>query len=339
MKILAQYAHDYLPAATTVLSTQQHNQVRKVTVDAEFAGQRIDNFLMRELKGVPRSAIYKILRRGEVRVNGGRARQTYKLSAGDEVRIPPVRTTVSAGPVHVSEGLNELLARSILYEDRDLLVINKPAGLAVHGGSGQSLGLIEALRVMRPGVLGLELVHRLDKPTSGCLLVAKRRSKLRALHEALREGRMQKNYFALAQGRWPAKVKQVDAPLRKSVLRSGERMVTVQADGKAALSRFKRVAEVEAATLLDVNIRTGRTHQIRVHAAHVGCPLAGDERYGDTQFNAIMSKHGLRRLFLHARRVHLDDLTVVAPLPEDLSACLRQLGINPSAVEAALAGS
>ena len=150
---------------------------------------------------------------------------------------------------------------------------------------------------------------------------------------------MQKNYFALAQGRWPAKVKQVDAPLRKSVLRSGERMVTVQADGKAALSRFKRVAEVEAATLLDVNIRTGRTHQIRVHAAHVGCPLAGDERYGDTQFNAIMSKHGLRRLFLHARRVHLDDLTVVAPLPEDLSACLRQLGINPSAVEAALAGS
>ena len=316
----------------TSMSKLPYQQVRKVMVSADLAGQRIDNFLMRELKDLPRSAIYRILRRGEVRVNGGRTRQTYKLQAGDEVRIPPVRVRAQSPAPKVSAGLGQTLERSILYEDRDLLVINKPSGLAVHGGSGQSLGLIEALRVMRPDQTGLELVHRLDKPTSGCLLIAKRRSRLRQLHEALRLGQMRKNYLALAEGRWPAQLKQVDVPLRKSVLRSGERLVKVREDGKAALSRFKRVAECAQATLLNVNIKTGRTHQIRVHAAHSGHPIAGDDKYGNDAFNTAMMAVGLRRLFLHASHVEVGDLQVTAPLPNDLANCLRALNIDPDYV-------
>jgi 23S rRNA pseudouridine955/2504/2580 synthase len=305
-------------------------QVRLVTVAPDEAGQRIDNFLARHLKGVPPSHVYRILRRGEVRVNSGRIRARYKVKAGDKVRIPPVRMTPEPEKTLPAKRLLAIEDR-ILFENSHLLVIDKPAGVAVHGGSGISHGIIEALRAVRADAPYLELVHRLDRDTSGCLIVAKRRSALRALHEQLRAGTMNKRYLALVRGPWQGGSRSVMAALRKNQLQGGERMVRVDETGKEALSRFHPLSTHGSATLVDVELKTGRTHQIRVHAAHIGHPLAGDVKYGDVDFNRLMKHFGLRRLFLHAHRIEFDDpaservVSVTASLCQELQAVLDNL--------------
>lgn len=315
----------------TTAPTPANPGVRMLQVGAEDAGQRIDNYLMRHLKGAPRSLIYRILRRGEVRVNKGRIKPEYRIQAGDQVRVPPVRTSAPT-PSNVGEGAGDRLEQRILYEDERLLVIDKPAGMAVHGGSGLSYGVIEALRAARPDAHFLELVHRLDRETSGCLLIAKKRSELRMLHELLRERAVDKRYLALVQGRWNLGDKRINAPLLKNQLRSGERIVTVNPEGKAADSRFRPLDIFKEASLVEVDLGTGRTHQIRVHGAHVGHPLAGDEKYGNEIFNRRMRELGLRRLFLHAHSIGFRDpingreINVSTPLPAELRAVLDKLG-------------
>ena len=304
--------------------------VQWVEVSAEQAGQRIDNFLLCHLKGVPRSRIYRILRKGEVRVNRGRARPDYRLQAGDRLRIPPLRVS-ERRPGQVPAQVQAGLADKVLYEDERLLVVDKPAGLAVHGGSGLAFGVIEALRAQRPGAPYLELVHRLDRDTSGCLMIAKKRSELRSLHALLREGRVTKRYLLLAQGDWSQGPWRIDAPLRKNQLRGGERMVRVDAAGKASRTRFAFLQGYPGASLMEAELGTGRTHQIRVHAAHAGHPLAGDDKYGDANFNRRLQSMGLRRLFLHAHLLAFDDperdrhIEVSAPLPDDLRSVLDRL--------------
>ncbi len=304
--------------------------VRFIQVTEEQAGQRIDNFLLARLKGVPKSRIYRILRRGEVRVNRGRAKPEYRVRAGDEVRIPPLRTAESVPAPSPGKGVLERLDAAVLFEDERLLVLNKPAGIAVHGGSGLSYGVIEALRVLRPQARFLELGHRLDRDTSGCLVIAKRRSALRAFQERLRSGAVDKRYLALVQGAWPG-AHEERAPLRKNVLSSGERVVRVAADGKSALTRFRAVTVYGDATLVEAELVTGRTHQVRVHTAHAGHPIAGDGKYGDAEFNRALAAKGLKRLFLHAHEVAFrlgdDDATtrVQAPLPPELTSVLAQL--------------
>ncbi len=315
----------------TTPTTPANPGVRMLQVEAEDAGQRIDNFLMRHLKGAPRSLIYRILRRGEVRVNKGRIKPEYRIQAGDQVRVPPVRTAAPT-PSNVGEGAGDRLEQRILYEDERLLVIDKPAGMAVHGGSGLSYGVIEALRAARPDAHFLELVHRLDRETSGCLLIAKKRSELRMLHELLRERTVEKRYLALVKGCWDLGDKRIKAPLLKNQLRSGERIVTVDPEGKAADSRFRPLEIFNEASLVEVDLGSGRTHQIRVHGAHVGHPLAGDEKYGDEIFNRRMRELGLRRLFLHAHSIGFRDpvngreINVSTPLPAELRAVLDKLG-------------
>jgi 23S rRNA pseudouridine955/2504/2580 synthase len=305
-------------------------QVRLVTVAPDEAGQRIDNFLARHLKGVPPSHVYRILRRGEVRVNSGRIRAQYKVKAGDKIRIPPVRVTPEAEKTLPAKRLLAI-EDHVLFENSHLLVIDKPAGVAVHGGSGISHGIIEAIRAVRADAPYLELVHRLDRDTSGCLIVAKRRSALRALHEQLRAGSMNKHYLALVQGPWQGGSRSVMAALRKNQLQGGERMVRVDEAGKEALSRFHPLSNHGSATLVDVELKTGRTHQIRVHATHIGHPLAGDLKYGDADFNRLMKHFGLRRLFLHAHRIEFHDpsservVSVTAPLCQELQAVLDKL--------------
>jgi 23S rRNA pseudouridine955/2504/2580 synthase len=283
-------------------------QVRIQVVDAGSAGQRVDNFLLRELKGVPKSRIYNLLRRGEVRVNKGRVKAEYRLQDGDQVRIPPIRmATVEAAPGGApSQGLQQRLTAAILFEDDGLLVLDKPAGLAVHGGSGLSYGLIEALRAMRPEARFLELVHRLDRDTSGCIMVAKKRSALVALHAALRGDGVDKRYLALVSGHWAQARRRVAAPLEKNTLQSGERMVRVSTGGKEALTEFQVVERFAQATLVEARPVTGRTHQIRVHAQYAGHPLACDDKYGDREADARFREQGLRRLFLHAHSLSFD---------------------------------
>ncbi len=303
-------------------------KVQHLTVSSEEAGQRIDNFLARHLKGVPKSHIYRILRRGEVRVNSGRIRAQYKVCEGDVVRIPPVR--VSTSPKAEARTVPGLEAR-ILFENDRCLVVNKPSGLAVHGGSGVSYGVIEAFRAARPNAPYLELAHRLDRETSGCLVLAKRRSFLRAFQAQLREGKVNKHYLALVAGAWQGGRQTVTAPLRKNLLRGGERMVTVDETGKAAVSVFSPVTTFAEATLVDVELKTGRTHQIRVHGAYIGHPLAGDVKYGDENFNRQMKSYGLRRLFLHAHLLEFigsadgETISVSAPLDDDLKAVIDRL--------------
>jgi 23S rRNA pseudouridine955/2504/2580 synthase len=283
-------------------------EVRIKAVDAGSAGQRIDNFLLRELKGVPKSRIYNLLRRGEVRVNKGRVKAEYRLQDGDQVRIPPVRSAVAeAKPGGApSQGLQQRLNAAILFEDDGLLVLDKPAGLAVHGGSGLSYGLIEALRAMRPEARFLELVHRLDRDTSGCIMVAKKRSALVTLHAALRGDGVDKRYLALVAGHWPQARRRVAAPLEKNTLQSGERMVRVSTAGKEALTEFEVVERFAQATLVEARPVTGRTHQIRVHAQYAGHPLACDDKYGDRDADIRFREQGLRRLFLHAHSLSFD---------------------------------
>jgi 23S rRNA pseudouridine955/2504/2580 synthase len=303
---------------------------RQRHVDEDTAGQRLDNFLLGELKGVPRSHVYRLIRSGQVRVNSGRVTPRYRLRAGDRVRVPPVAERPSA-PTPADGGGFEWLEQRVVFEDARLLVLDKPAGLAVHGGSGVSLGCIEALRALRPQLPELELAHRLDRATSGCLLIAKRRSALRLLHALLREGRVAKRYLALVQGRWPAGVQEIEAPL---VTRrpASEARVKVHPGGKPAKSTFRMLETYgKTASLLEVAIATGRTHQIRVHAAHMGHPVAGDDRYGDPEFNARLVRQGLRRMFLHAHSVQFvwpdtgEELAVSVPLPPELAAFLTAL--------------
>jgi 23S rRNA pseudouridine955/2504/2580 synthase len=303
-----------------------------VSVTAEDAGQRIDNFLARHLKGVPKSHIYRILRRGEVRVNSGRIKAQYRICAGDRVRIPPVRVSPEKTAPIAAARLD--LEKHVLFENNRCLVLNKPSGIAVHGGSGLSFGIIEALRASRPQAPYLELAHRLDRETSGCLVIAKRRSFLRLFHEQLRNGEVVKQYLALLAGHLTGGRQKVDAPLRKNQLKGGERMVVVDEEtGKEALTIFNPVSRFATATLAEVDLKTGRTHQIRVHAAYIGHPLAGDEKYGDQEFNRSLRKLGLRRLFLHAHRLEFVDsesasgqsLSVSAPLDATLKAVLDSL--------------
>ncbi len=300
--------------------SEQH-QVRHLQIDAEQAGQRVDNFLLSQLKGVPKSRIYRILRKGEVRVNKKRVKPTYRLQSGDLLRIPPVR--VSAPSEAPEKHRVQWMEEAILYEDEVILVLNKPSGIAVHGGSGIQFGVIEGIRALREHSDHYELVHRIDRATSGLLIIAKKRSALRFLHQVIREQGMEKRYLALVAGKM-RKSRTINASLKKSVLRSGERMVTVDPQGKEAESRFLPRLSCPTATLAEVEIVTGRTHQIRVHGTHIDHPLAGDERYGDMEFNQQMKKRGLNRLFLHAYQLafpHPVDGTTVrleAPLPNTL---------------------
>ncbi|NBM69409.1 23S rRNA pseudouridine(955/2504/2580) synthase RluC [Proteus sp. G2663] len=308
------------------------NQVQFVTIDGDEAGQRIDNFLLARLKGVPKSMIYRIIRKGEVRVNKGRIKPEYKLNAGDSIRIPPVRVSEKE-EVAVSPKLDKVsaLANCILYEDDHLMLINKPSGTAVHGGSGLSFGVIEGLRALRPEARFLELVHRLDRDTSGVLLIAKKRSALRALHEQLRLKQMQKDYLALVRGQWQSHIKVVQAPLLKNILQSGERVVKVSNEGKPSETRFKVEERFEFATLVKASPVTGRTHQIRVHTLHAGHPIAFDDRYGDRDFDSQLVGTKLNRLFLHASSLTFthpstgDQMRIEAPMDNQLRYCLQVL--------------
>ncbi len=306
--------------------------VQLVAISAENAGQRIYNFLRTQLKGVPKSMVYRILRKGEVRVNKKRIKLEYKLEEGDEVRIPPV-CVAEREKQAVSPKLKKVaaLAEAIIYEDDHILVLNKPSGTAVHGGSGLSFGVIEGLRALRPEARFLELVHRLDRDTSGVLLVAKKRSALRSLHKQLREKGMQKDYLALVRGSWPSHLKAVQVPLLKNILQSGERVVRVSSEGKPSETRFKVEERFDFATLVKAIPVTGRTHQIRVHALHAGHAIAFDDRYGEHEFDSQLASTGLRRLFLHAAALTFthpassDTLRLEAPLDEELKRCLRAL--------------
>ena len=311
---------------------------RTVIIEIDQEGQRIDNFLIAQLKGVPKSKIYNIIRSGEVRVNSGRIKPLYRLVAGDAVRIPPIRVASrdEKSFTHDKNALGLLKSR-ILYEDKGLFILNKPSGMAVHGGSGVSMGVIENLRALYPQEKSLELAHRLDRDTSGCLIVSKKASVLKQLHTLLREGGkeaesgVEKIYIALVQGNWPKYLKQIDAPLHKNQLISGERVVKVRPDGKPSLTTFQVLERFGHATLIEARPQTGRTHQIRVHALHAGHPVAGDDKYGEKEFNKQMRKYGCKHLFLHAARVaftlpatgqHID---IQAPLDPDMKVCLERL--------------
>ncbi len=310
----------------------QTSGVQMLEVSPELAGQRIDNFLRTQLKGVPKTLIYRILRKGEVRVNKGRIKPEYKLQAGDVVRVPPLRLPERDEPVPLAQGLLERLEAAIVFEDKALIVLNKPAGIAVHGGSGLSFGVIEALRQLRPDAKELELVHRLDRDTSGLLMIAKKRSMLRHLHLQLRGDGIDKRYMALVRGRWDTGKKQVNAPLLKNTLRSGERMVEVTDEGKDALTLFRVLRRFgDFATLVEAKPVTGRTHQIRVHARHAGHSIAGDNKYGDEEFSALIRDLGGKRLFLHAYalKVPLPDggeLSLEAPVDDVWVRTLERLG-------------
>jgi len=295
--------------------------VRKLRIDDERAGQRIDNFLRRELAGVPKSRLYRLLRRGEVRVNGGRVRADYRLQEGDQVRIPPVRIRNNAAAP--ADGLAANIVDRVLYEDKSLIVIDKPAGVAVHGGSGVSHGVIELLRHARPELRDLSLVHRLDRETSGCLVIAKRRSALRTLHAKFREGLVEKNYLGLAVGDWQLGEQLIDKPLFVQHRKGGERHVIVRSDGKPAQTRVRLSRSYGHFSLLQCVPLTGRTHQIRVHLQSIGFPLVGDERYGNAEENRRARNCGLQRLFLHAQSIAFPDdsgneLHFTSPLADDL---------------------
>jgi 23S rRNA pseudouridine955/2504/2580 synthase len=304
-----------------------HTKVRKVRIDAEQAGQRIDNFLRRELPGVPKGRLYRILRRGEVRVNGGRIRAEYKLQEGDEVRVPPARVR-APGDAPAEGAANRILDR-IIFEDKRLLVIDKPSGVAVHGGSGISHGVIELLRHARPELTDLSLVHRLDRETSGCLVMAKRRSALRELHARFRDGVVEKNYLALVVGDWQYGDQLIDKPLLVENRKGGERHVIVSKGGKSAQTRVALSRTFGKYSLLLCAPQTGRTHQIRVHLQALEFPILGDERYGDEDENRQARKFGLKRLFLHAQSIAFPDdsgneLHFTSPLSEDLEQFLSK---------------
>jgi 23S rRNA pseudouridine955/2504/2580 synthase len=310
--------------------------VTHVEVTEDDAGTRLDNFLVRQLKDVPRTHVFRLLRKGEVRVNKKRAKPDQRVQLGDVVRIPPVRRAEELPPPTVartaSPSLQKLVLDAIVYEDANLIVFNKPPGVAVHGGSATDFGLIETLRSARPDVPDAELVHRLDRETSGCLLVAKKRAALRDLHAQLREGRTEKRYLALLCGKWNLGTKRIELALDTDERRSGERHVAVRSHGKKAVSTFKPVQFFgNLATLVEVEIDTGKTHQIRVHAAYAGHPVAGDDKYGNRVFNELLQGYGLKRMFLHSSSLGFtrpgthEPMLASAPLPEELGAVLDKL--------------
>ena len=301
-------------------------------VEEDYAGQRLDNFLLARIKGAPRSLIYRIIRKGEVRVNKGRSKADYRLITGDIVRIPPVRVRAEGEAAPVPQKMAQSIESAILFEDDHLLAVNKPRGMAVHGGSGISLGLIEALRVIRPDCKRLELVHRLDRDTSGVILVAKKRATLVALHEMLRrKSGMQKRYSALVYGVWPKHIKEVKAPLLKGELKSGERIVRVSQEGKLCHTRFSLQRRFEGYTLVNAEPVTGRTHQIRVHCQFTGQSIVGDEKYASDAELKLSKSHGAVRMFLHAQSLRFkhpqtnESLTIEAPLDSAFSGFLETL--------------
>jgi 23S rRNA pseudouridine955/2504/2580 synthase len=298
-------------------------QVQWVEITEDNSEQRLDNFLITRLKGVPKSRIYRIVRKGEVRVNKGRVDVKYRLVIGDIVRIPPVRIAETSDEgLPVSRGLTEILQRNVLFEDDSLLIVNKPSGFAVHGGSGIDSGIIEGFRKINPEQRFLELVHRLDKDTSGCLLIAKKRSALRSLHEQFRDDTVTKTYLALLSGQWARKKLIVDQPLLKNVSKGGERMVVINPAGKASETLFRRLKLYQDATLVEASPKTGRTHQIRVHAAYLSHPIIGDDRYGFDEVNKSFKHRGYKRMFLHAETLQFqhpvsgETVKISAPLPQ-----------------------
>lgn len=304
-------------------------EVRWITVDDGSDGQRIDNFLRRRLKGLPRTRLYRLLRRGEVRVNGGRIKPDYRLEVGDKIRLPPVRTGETA-PAEPSQRVLERLSEAIVHEDDDLLVVAKPSGMAVHAGSGVAYGVVEALRRLRPEAGYLDLAHRLDRHTSGLLILCKGRQALASVHDQFREGSVDKRYLTLLRGRLPRGERPVAAKLARHTGKGGETMVEVASDGKPSQTVFNTVERLNDWTLARARPVTGRMHQIRVHAAHAGYPVGGDERYGDGEANRRLREAGLRRLFLHAERVSLNHprggkITLEAAAPSDLTTCLERL--------------
>ncbi len=314
----------------------ERTDVRYVDVSPQQVGLRLDKFLAEQLPGVPRTRVFRMIRKGEVRVNGGRTTPQIRLGAGDRVRIPPVRLMAESPPAGPRGRVLEIIRHAIIHEDERLLVLDKPAGVAVHGGSGIEFGVIEALRALRP-TESFELVHRLDRDTSGCLLVARTRAALREAHAVLREGRSQKRYLALVAGRWTLGQKRIEAPLRTDTRVNGERTVRVDVNGKASVSEFRpvqlfgtRTRGAPSASLLEVTLHTGRTHQIRVHAAYAGHPVAGDDKYGDATCNAALRARGLERMFLHAHSISFEwangvPFSASTPLPPDLAAVLERL--------------
>jgi len=313
--------------------------VAQIMIDEASEGQRIDNFLSKTLKGVPKSHIYRILRSGEVRVNKGRVNASHKLIVGDMVRIPPIRMSIKSESVADSESVISKFDNAILFEDEALLVIDKPAGFAVHGGSGVSRGVIEQLRLERPRAKFLELVHRLDRETSGVLLLAKKRSALVALHEAIRNNQTDKRYLVMVAGEWTEKKKRVVLDLQKYVLPSGERRVNVVTDKAKDKYEEAQVSETvftlkksfQGFSLLEAQLVTGRTHQLRVQLAHLGFPIVGDDKYGDFALNKTLVKKGLKRMFLHSAETKLrhpvsnDKLVLTAQLPPELEKFMNTL--------------
>jgi 23S rRNA pseudouridine955/2504/2580 synthase len=312
-------------------SAADFSKVSFTEIGPEHEGQRLDNFLIRHLKGVPKSRIYRLLRKGEVRVNKGRVKADTRVKRGDIVRIAPIRVAERGAAPVPGKQLRRYLAENILFEDEGLLIINKPSGLAVHGGSGISLGAIEALRAERPEARFLELVHRLDRDTSGCLMLAKKRAVLLELQAAMQRNQIEKRYQALVKGQWPKGKATINAPLKKNQLSSGERIVRVDAEGKPSVTHFKIAQRYKDASLLDIRLETGRTHQIRVHCQFSGQPIAGDPKYGDVHFNESLRDVGLKRLFLHASSLRFrhplsgDWVDIEAPLSKELAAVLSNL--------------
>ena len=320
-------------------NTISEHAVAQLTVDEASEGQRVDNFLAKTLKGVPKSHIYRILRSGEVRVNKGRVDASHKLVIGDVVRVPPIRMSAKPVSTENAEPATSVFAKAIIFEDDALLVIDKPAGFAVHGGSGVSRGVIEQLRMERPQAKFLELVHRLDRETSGVLLLAKKRSALVALHEMIRNNQTDKRYLVMVAGEWTDKKKRVVLDLQKYVLPSGERRVNVVTDKSKDKYDEAQVSETNFTlkqafvdfTLLEAQLVTGRTHQLRVQLAHLGFPIVGDDKYGDFANNKAMTKKGLKRMFLHSAETKLrhpisnDKLVLVAPLPLELDKFMKTL--------------
>src|SRR3984893_8245122 len=313
---------------------QSRTEGQHFEVTENEAGQRLDNYVHKLLGQVPRSRVYRVIRKGEVRVNGRRAGPETRLVLKDRIRIPPVRLVPRAATGRPSAALAARIGKAIVYEDEKLLVLDKPAGVAVHGGSGVSFGVIEALRALRPDD-SLELVHRLDRDTSGCLLVARHAGTLRSLHALLRTDGFEKRYLALLRGKWELGAKRIDVPLRTDTRVGGERTVRAGPSGKPSVSDFRPVQFFgSTATLVEVTLRTGRTHQIRVHAQHAAHPVAGDEKYGDAAFNDELRALGLSRMFLHAHSVSFawpqgGEFSVNSPLPPELAAVLDELASRP----------
>ncbi len=302
--------------------------VKTIIIQFEEAGQRIDNFLFKHLKAVPKVRIYRAIRKGEVRSNRSRIKPDYRLKVGDQIRIPPLEGIVAVRKLQPPKiTVSNALLQRIVYEDKGIIVMNKPAGLPVHGGTGIRGGLIELLRIIRPDIEFLELIHRLDKETSGCLLLAKKRQALLTWHHCLTHRQVHKQYIALVKGEWIGGARKVDKPLIKNILSSGERIVKIGSEGKSAVTLFRPLAVFPQMSLVEAWPTTGRTHQIRVHAAHLGFPIAADDKYGDSEFNRHVHQLGLKRLFLHAAAVSCDEANgfgICIPLEAELQTFLKK---------------